>query len=325
MNPFPPLGAVFLSHLSPVSISPLGVCAFNQQSLPAVGRPVQTGRFVAFDEITESSTDGAYLLVNNQRLAKCATSRQACKISDLINAVTSAATSDREGMVRDHVAKQFAVDGAAARLQAADIVLKPIRSMCSVLFLFIFIATPILVSILGLLPLLIPVFVGMIVLAVEIAILFYRAHKKLYPSDSYERIEGVVKMVLCPPVAIRAIDLLGQQVLADYSPVVLATLLPGPAVQQFLRAFILDLQHPLKHDVADGKAVQTIIWAAAEQFRLCNEHIKNKLFSGLEILFAPPQRELDSRSYCPRCRCHFTAVSGECSDCAGVALVAFPK
>ena len=63
MNPLPPLGSVFLSHLSPISVSPLGICAFNLQALPLVGRPAQTGQSLAFSEINGSSADGAQLLI----------------------------------------------------------------------------------------------------------------------------------------------------------------------------------------------------------------------------------------------------------------------
>src|SRR6185295_4193851 len=88
MNPLPPLGSVFLSHLSPISISPNGICAFNLQALPAIGRPAQSGRALAFTEITGAGADGAYVLVNNQRFTKAATTKQATVIAELINRMT---------------------------------------------------------------------------------------------------------------------------------------------------------------------------------------------------------------------------------------------
>lgn len=325
MNPVPPLGRVFLSHLSPVSISPLGICAFNLQALPAVGRPAQTGRSLVFTEITGSNTDGAHLRVNGERFAKCATTRQARALSELINLATAAPASDREPIVRAHIAKQFALDEAAAALREAYLVSEPIRWLCCMLFLFLFVATPLLVSIFGLLRLLIPAGVVMMFLAVQIAVMFQRAHKKLFGSATQERVEHAIKMVLCPPVAIRATDLLSKEVLAEYSPVVVATLLSGEAAQPFLRAFILDLQHPLKHEVADETASEVIAWAAAEQLKFCVEIIKRNAYSKPEMLLAPPQREGSSVSYCPRCSCQFIVSTGGCPDCPGVGLRAFPK
>jgi hypothetical protein len=325
MNPLPPLGSVFLSHLSPISISPNGICAFNLQALPAIGRPAQSGRALAFTEITGAGADGAYVLVNNQRFTKAATTKQATVIAELINRMTDADASDRERLVRAHIASQFAADEAAAILLEAQVVIRPIRTMCSVLFLFLFVATPLLASFFGLLSVFIPVVVVMVTFAVQISFMFYQAHKKLYPHESQERFEDVVKMVLCPPVSIRATDLLTRGLLSEYSPVVIAALLSGSAAQEFVRAFILDLQHPLKHEVSDEASAEIITWAASEQLRQCLEHLNRTGKSSLEVLLAPQQPVGNSISFCPRCGCQFVISSGACPDCPGVGLLAFPE
>jgi hypothetical protein len=325
MNPLPPLGCVFLSHLSPISISPNGICAFNLQALPSVGRPTQTGRSLAFSEITGAGSDGAYVLVNNQRFTKTATAKQARLISELINRMAGANPSDRERLVRAHVANQFAADEAAAVLREAQVVIKPIRTLCSILFLFLFVATPVLVTFFGLLSVFIPVVVVTVTLAVQISIMFFRAHKKLYPHESQERIEDVIKMVLCPPVSIRATDILTRYLLSEYSPAVVAALLSGSAAQAFVRAFILDLQHPLKHEVSDEASAEIMAWAASEQLRHCLQHINRLGNSRPEDLLAPHQPVGNSISYCPRCGCQFVVSSGVCPDCPGVGLLAFPQ
>ena len=74
LNPLPPAGRVFLSHLSPISISPSGICAFNIQTLPSEARsPYQSGQFLSFNKIKDSSSDGAYLVINKEKFTKCAT------------------------------------------------------------------------------------------------------------------------------------------------------------------------------------------------------------------------------------------------------------
>jgi hypothetical protein len=158
----------------------------------------------------------------------------------------------------------------------------------------------------------------MIILAVLTAIMFYRAHKQLFPTEGSERFENLVKMILCPPVSIRAADVLTRNLLADYSPIVLANLLAGSGEQQFVRAFVLDLRHPLKHDVSDESAEKTMRWAVDEQLNLCLER-----FLKPEDLLAPSGREKNSLSYCPRCRCQYVVSETDCPDCPGVALVNF--
>ena len=325
LNPLPPAGRVFLSHLLPISISPAGICAYNLQTLPSEARsPSQTGRFMPFSKVTRSTTDGVYLLVNDERFAKCATARQARTLAKLIGEMAKASATKRERLVRNWISKQFAMDNAAARLAEGNAVIQPMRELSLILFLFLFVLTPSLVISFGLMGLIIPVAAVMVIMAVLIGILFYRAHKQLFPAETSERFESLVKMILCPPVSIRAPDVLTRNLLAEYSPIVLASLLAGSGEQQFVRAFILDLQHPLKHEVSDETAATTIDWTAAEQLNVCLEQVRAGHYLKPEDLAAPSQREENSITYCPRCLCQFVVTAAECPDCPGIALVAFP-
>lgn len=325
LNPLPPSGRVFVSHLSPISISPSGICAYNLQTLPSEARsPSQTGRFLSFNKVTRSTTDGVYLLINDERFSKCATARQARTLAKLISEMVKASAAKRERLARDWISKQFAIDEAAARLAEGNAVIQPMRELSLILFMFLFVVTPLLVSSYGLMGLIIPVAAVMVILAVLIGILFYRAHKQLFPAETSERFENLVKMILCPPVSIRAPDVLTRNLLAEYSPIVLASLLAGSSEQQFVRAFILDLQHPLKHEVSDETAANTIHWTAAEQLNICLEQVKAGRYVKPEDLSEPTQREENSISYCPRCLCQFVVTAAECPDCPGVELVAYP-
>ncbi len=319
LNPVPPAGRIFLSHLLPISISPLGICAYNLQTLPSEARsPAQTGQFLPFNKINTAATEGVYLVVNNEKFAKCATPRQAKTLAQLIREVVKASTSKRERIVRTWMQKQFAVDDAAARLKEGKKIIEPVQELNLILFLFLFVFTPALTFLFDLMSLIIPVAVAMVIVAVVTGIMFYRAHKQLFPSEGSERFENLIKMILCPPVSIRAADVLSRNLLADYSPVVLAKLLAASGEQQFVRAFVLDLRHPLKHEISDETAEKTMRWAVAEQLNIClAQHLKP------EDLEAPAVREKDSISYCPRCRCQYVVSATDCPDCPGVELVAF--
>lgn len=324
LNPLPPGGRVFLSHLSPISISSSGICAFNIQTLPSEARsPYQSGQFLSFNKIKDSGSDGPYLVINKEKFTKCATTKQAHALANLIGAIAKASASKRENLARMWVVKQFAADDAAALLKESLELIKPIQELGVILFLFLFVFTPSLAFSFGLSPLIIPVATVMVVLAVLIAIMFHRAHRKLYPAESSERLESLVKMILCPPVSIRAADILTRNLLAQYSPIVLASVLPGSGEQQFVRSVILDLKHPLRHEVSESDAQQTILWTAREQLNVCLDHIKKGRYLKPEELLAPTQREENSISYCPRCRCQFVVGEGECPDCPGVELVEF--
>ena len=311
LNPLPPSGKVYLSHLSPVSISPSGVCAFNVQTLPSEARsPLHTGEFLPFGKIKEAGVDGSYLTINNERFAKCVTAKQARTLAGVIVEIAKAPTSKREGLARSWIAKQYSASEATTRLKEAQASIKPIQSLGLILFMFLFVFTPVLGFFFGLIKLIVPVAIVMVFLAVEIAVLFRRAHRQLYPAESSERLESMVKMVLCPPVAIRAADVLTKNSLAEFSPIVLAEVLAGDNERQFVRSVILDLKYPLKHELSDASAVETITWAANERLRVCERYV-----------LAPIQPEENSMSYCPRCECQFVAAADECPDCPGVRVI----
>src|SRR5262249_19113874 len=101
LNPLPPAGeGVFFLFLS-LPVSPFGICAFNLQTLRSEARsPFQTGQFVPFGKIKDCGTDGAYLVVNNERFARCASGRQARALATVISAMVKASTSKREAMAR---------------------------------------------------------------------------------------------------------------------------------------------------------------------------------------------------------------------------------
>jgi hypothetical protein len=326
LSPLPPPGRVFLSHLLPISISPAGVCAFNSQTLPWGARAsTQSGRFVSFEEIAASTTDGVYVLVNGEKFAKCATSTQAKALANVIVTAKAAKSSRREAIIRSWIAKQFAASEAKHTWRETEEIIGPVRDLCSISLLFLFVVAPVLVSVFGLQRLIIPVAAVMVALAVLIAIVFYRAHRALYAAEGQERFENVVKMILCPPVSLRAADLLTRNLLSQYSPIVLAGIFGGSGErsasdeEQFVRAFVLDLQHPLRHEVSDQDALETISWMSAAQLKASLEHFERGGYS----LPGPTEREGESISYCPRCGCQFVIASGDCPDCPGVALVAF--
>ncbi len=313
LNPLPPSGRVFLSHLSPVSISPSGVCALNVQTLPSEARSQdQTGEFLSFGKIKEAGVDGSYLTINNERFARCTTAKQAKALANVIAAMVKASASKREGLARNSIAKQYSVNEATSLLKEAQELIKPIQSLGLILFLFLFVLTPLLGALGGLMTLIVPVAIVMVALAVEIAIVFRRVHAKLYPAESAERLESLVKMILCPPVAIRAADILTKNLLSEFSPIVLADVLTGSGERQFVRSVILDLKHPLGHELSDANAVETVMWAANEQVKVCERY-----------MLTPTQREENSISYCPRCECQFVVEIVECPDCPGVRVLEF--
>jgi hypothetical protein len=319
LNPLFPLGRVLVCHLSPVSISPDGVCAFNVQSVWKMGRPEQSSRTFTFDEITSCSADGKYLNINKERFAECGDAEQARRLSELINTAAGSSPAGREKLVRGYIAKRLDGDDASRRLKSEKTRSDMIRVCCFVFFLLLFLVVPALVSVYGLERLIIPTAVLMLASASCIAVLFFLAHRQLYPESREDRFSHLAKMILCPPGAIRAADALTTNLVANYDPVIVAALFRGGDTYDFVGSYVRDLQFPIKDELKDQLSIDIAQWYRAKLLDGALKQLEKMGRRPTPMTVAAADK---GASYCPRCLGQFEIASGECVDCPGVRLIA---
>jgi hypothetical protein len=319
LNPFFPLGRVYVCHLSPISISPEGVCAFNLQSILKAGRPDEPARALTFDEIRDCTAEGKSLYINRARFVECGDVEQSRALANLINGVAAASPGQRENLIERHLAGRFDGDAAADRLQSQRSRLWLIGTLGSLFFVFLFVLAPVLTLYRGLEPLIIPIALTMVAFAGAIAALFFPVHRHLYPQSREDRLTHLAKMVLCPPGAIRAPDLLTAGLMAHYDPALVASLLHSTDTEAFVESYVRDLRFPIKDELTDPLSLQIVRWYRARLL----DGIKGRLqeFVGQKT-FAGPDVAEEGGSYCPRCLGQFQIDRGECADCPGVSLTA---
>lgn len=323
LNPLPPLGNNFFGHWTPISISPAGVCAFTLQAFQGMGRPFQTGMVLMYEEISELRADGNHLLLNGSRFVKCFTVEQAITLSELIKRISSEPTEKREKLIRESLISQLAKEEAIKHHDHVSDFAAKMRWTCSAFFIFLYVITPIIVSIYGLVRFVIPVTIVMLFSALFISVTYFIAHKAIYPSLSYDRLSNLVKMILCPPLAIRAVDFLTLNAMSRFHPVLLANLLLGSESLAFTRAVMSDMKHPIRHNLTDPRALSIVSWHAACELDACTKFLEAQNPTTLDKCFAPPSWDGVSSTYCPHCSCQFAVLSGECPDCSGVELLPF--
>jgi len=323
LNPLPPWGNSFLAHWIPISISPTGICDFTIQTFKGTARAFQTSIVLNYEEVSEARTEGKYLLLNGARFTKCCTIEQAKFLAELIKNVSSASTHKREQLIRKSLEVQFPKDEALNRLAHVDNLTIGLRWTCSAFFIFLYMVTPLIVVTYGLTRFIIPVAIVMVVSALFISFNYFRVHKVLYPSLLRERLSNVFKMILCPPSAIRAADLLTLNAMSRFHPLLLASLVLGPDSLLFANAVITDLKHPLHYNLDDQRAQSIVSWYAAYELEACTKFLEEQGSMNLDALLPPPSWDGISSVYCPRCSCQFSTHSVECTDCTGVALVQF--
>ena len=131
-------------------------------------------------------------------------------------------------------------------------------------------------------------------------------------------------MLLCPPVAVRATDLIMEGILLKYDILALASfLLDGPILDNFLGRYLRDLKHPRIMDTTDPLVHQTCNWHNEQMLRVASQCLPIVAASRESLFIVPKKESSDCISYCPRCLVQLLIKDTTCPDCGGVELVSF--
>jgi hypothetical protein len=133
-------------------------------------------------------------------------------------------------------------------------------------------------------------------------------------------------MSLSPPVAMRALDALSRDLLAEFHPLAVArVILAEDEFRAFAARVLRDAHHPLP---AGREGAEPEVVAAAESWRMRSvaalERFVRKQGVPDQDWSAPPAREGDDcTTFCPRCLQQFTIPAGTCARCWDLELCAF--
>jgi hypothetical protein len=324
LNPLPPLGGVICCHLLPLSLSPEGVCSLNCQTLTHAVELQQDILAVPFEAIYNLTARGRNVLINDERLCRCRDTREADRVCSLLNALRDASTEKRAAIIHRFWEEQFDYEAANTRLRQAVQQMGSLRALCNTLSVLLFIVAPVLVLYFGLTGMLIPIALGMFVLATAISAGFYARHRRFFPVAGDDRISNLIKMIMCPPVAIRACDLITESLLSHFNPLVVGQLLlDGDRYRDFAVRTLRNLQHPLLDSSTDRRALEICGWQNRLLLHTAFAYLREVAHLKENLLAPPLPDDAEVRAYCPRCLVQFSQEAGACSDCPGVKLLPF--
>lgn len=198
-------------------------------------------------------------------------------------------------------------DAILKRVAEFDRISKPLRTMGNILFVFLFIISPLVVWRFGVLATLLPLIAGIYAQAILISWRFAKAHKQLYPTRSADRLTPLLTMLLAAPSAVRAQDILGRPLLEEFHPLAVAKALCLDADFQTLAPQILR-----RAKFPPGNA--------APDDRFLSEIESNLRISAADFVKPPAPTDPSHKRYCARCLQQFTADAKVCNDCVGRPL-----
>ena len=133
-------------------------------------------------------------------------------------------------------------------------------------------------------------------------------------------------MLLAPPSAIRAPDLLARHLLENFHPLAVARVLCSPdRFKSFARQILLDLRYPLLPvcPTNEPEPVATEQWFRTARRKATEKFLQQAGLKPDELTVLPGPTEPANQSCCPRCGAQFVTPTGTCADCGGRPLEPF--
>jgi hypothetical protein len=307
----------------PLKFSPNGIVV---ESTAGLG-----GKFYSYALVRELRADNAELLLAGKRLCKFTSPLAATSAAQLISQLAIAEEPDRDALLLrwiDSFTNEERVRGRHGLFNGATRLLRPLNA----LFFGLTFAVGIVVGwsewawIQTPTNALLTFFVW---LAMWLAIIygFCRAQRTIYPDDRRFRRQRLIAFVISPACAMRAVDLLSRDLLAESHPLAAAKQLCSTATFRALaRRRLLEFIYPLAADYAEpAEVLETRQWFDERMQDALTSLVQRSGESLEQLLAAPVPLSDDALSYCPRCEMQYAIAEGECRSCAGVPLRMFEQ
>jgi hypothetical protein len=327
-NPLPPLGTVFIVPDLPLSLAPAAVFAYSSVCLDPAGRPWQTARHLSFGEVRNVAVDGRKLLVNGKVFLKAASTFSARWLAESLRRLRKSTEPDRAAAIKQILNESLDADMLTARWRVLQKCARPIRILSNGLFVYLFLVVVPLIWRFGFGQFGLWLLVGMLAQTIAIAVLFRRAHQSLYPDAGEERLKAFLTMLLAPPSAIRAPDLLARHLLENFHPLAVAQVLCSPGrFKSFARQALLDLRYPLLPvcPTNEPEPMATEQWFRSARQEAAEKFVQRAGLKPDELTAMPGPTEPANQSCCPRCGAQFIRCTGTCLDCGGRPLQPFKR
>jgi len=325
-QPFPPLGAFFIARQFPISVSPEAMFSYVSACLNPVGRPPQAGQFFRFRDVRVIRADGKTVVVNDAPFFRAGSHVRARHLSRLFRRLQESPEERRATLIRQTLLETLDTKAITEQLESFRKHARPLRVFANILFGYLFVLAPLWVWQYGFGHFGWALLIGLFAQTATIAVLFRRAHKAMLPLGDEERFTAFLIMLLAPPTAIRAQDLLARHLLENFHPLAAARVLCPPGTfKAFARAVLLDLRFPMLPICPDNETspCATEQWFRTAWLGAVEEFISDAGLSPTDLTAAPAAMDQENRSYCPRCGAQFITIAGLCPDCGGRSLEPF--
>ena len=325
-NPIPPFGNVFLSHQHGTSLSPEAALSFTAACLNPNWRHPQPGVLVKWNDVKTVGFEGRSVRVNDAFFGKAPSIGEARRRAALLRRLKAVPEQQRESAIREAISASLDSGKVRKRWEDYQATSALLRRLAIVLFVYLFAIAPLLLWKYGFRHAGLGVAAGLLAQTFTIGWVFRRTHQRLFPDGAEERFTPFFTMLLAPPTAVRAPDLLGRHLLEEFHPLAVAhALAPPEAFRKLARHVLLDLQFPILPVLSssDDCAIRAEEWFRTRVRETVWKFVESTGANPEDLLKPPAPTETVNCAFCPRCGAQFVDLSAVCGECGGRALTSF--
>jgi hypothetical protein len=325
-QPLLPFGRVFLTQTFPLSLTRDVAVSFVSLATNPGPRPSQVGRIVRHDDRSAVTTEARRVLVGGKLFVEAGSERLALELAQLLVELRQLDAAQRDARIDADLKSSLDARAIEQRIAAFGPATAILRDLCTFELALVFAIAPAASLALGLARVWVPLLVALVLAQVLVVTAFVRAHRALFPSSPAGRRGHAILLSLSPPAAMRAVDALSRDLLAEFHPLAAArVLLPEDEFRAFAGRVLRDAHHPLP---IGREGALPEISAAAERWRKRTASVLDRFarIHGVPVASwtePPPRAGDECATWCPRCGQQYTLLVGTCARCWDMPLRSF--
>jgi hypothetical protein len=326
LNPFPPLGRVYLSELFPLSLT---VDGFSTQvgDAPNPGpHAPRIRRQFRWDTMGLIGTEGRRIYIDGERAVDLGTTKEAEAMAAMLRTLRDLDDQEqRRQVIRRCLDRSLNTNQVRRRHRWLVSRTWALRVDCVMLFFLSFLVIPFAYWRFESAP---PFWWALGVnwlLMIKISLGFFFLHRRLYPGQGSDRWQYFIISLFVLQFAMRANDAVSKPWLSGYHPLAIArAVTKKDRAEVFVAKVLRDLAHPLPladtGDESPDVFREQFLWPAVQRF--CQREAID--IAAIEAPPAAEEVEPGCTRYCPRCRVQYDNSAERCADCGDQATLSIP-
>ncbi len=306
----PPLGAAFITGSNPVIVSAAGFMLNPQE-----GKYRASGKnFYTYSEVKTIGISGSALLINDKHFCKMHCDTEAKWWKEKLIMLVNSASEERSVLIEELVGSMFDVERVEEITGSIFREVKSLRIAVNILYVFLFMAAPLLILFFSFENVLIPALLIILLMHSVAVYLFCKAYRKVFKERGFPW-QAIISIAFFPPALLRSIDYFFKDSIMQFNTSAAAIILLSPEDSKKIISYLVREYTYFKFESAES--VERELFGSYRLAMLKEiRSLLEKTAINYEELFIPPAAYDDLELYCPRCFCQYISNIKICEDCS---------